>query len=293
MDTVAQLVISGVLLGGIYATITVGLTLIFGVLRLVNFAHGEILMFSMYGAYWAFTLLGMSPYWALPLVALAAGLFGAILYKLVIGRTVDAPHVVQVFSTVGLSIALQNLALMLWQGDFRSIRWEWAQTVVQVGPVTMGGPRLVAFGVSLIAAGAIFWILYRTELGLAIRATAQNRRVAQLMGIDVDRVYLAAYALGLACVGVAGPLLMPLYYVSPSVGLQFVLISFVVAVIGGLGNLGGAILGGLLIGIVETLSGFLIGSGWQQAVYFVLFLVVLILRPAGLFGLRGAEEFDA
>lgn len=286
----AQLLVSGLLLGGVYALISVGLTLIFGVLRVINFAHGEFLMVGMYITYWLFTLYGVDPYVSLFVVPVVLFALGMVVYAVIVRRTIGAPSVVQTFATAGLSIALQNLALMLWNGDFRSIQAPLASSTVTLAGVTVSLPRLVAFLVAMSLAGALYAFLQYTYTGKAIRATALDRNVAQLMGVNIHRIYLLTFALGIALVGVAGPLLMPIYYVNPTVGLHFVIIAFVVVVLGGLGSLGGAVLGGLLIGLVETLSGYYIGTSWQQALYFLIFLLVLILRPSGLFGIRGAEE---
>ena len=281
---------SGLLIGGVYSLIAVGLTLIFGVMRIVNFAHGEYLMLAMFATYWAFEQLRLSPYVALPLVAAALFLAGVVTYVLVIRRTVGSPMVVQIFATVGVSVLLQNVALVLWTGDFRTLRAPEASSVLRVAGLHVSVPLLVAFGVTAVIGLALLAFLTWTYPGKAIRATAQDRTAALLMGIDIDRVYLLTFALGTACVGIAGALLAPVYPIFPTVGLQFALVSFVVVVLGGMGSMTGALLGGLLIGLVETFSGFFIDAALKQAVYFVVFILVLAVRPTGLFGQHGAEE---
>lgn len=285
-----QLLIGGLLLGGLYALISIGLTLIFGVLRLVNFAHGEFLMFAMYGSFWLMQLFHIDPYVSLLIVPLALAVLGVLVYKLIIARVVEAPSHVQTFATAGLSIVLMNLALMVWHGDFRTVKTSYGDATLWLGAISVSTPRLIAFAVAMLVSGGLFALLQYTMLGKAIRAVAQDRAVAGLMGIDVRRVYLWAFVLGIALVGVAGPLLIPIYYVSPTVGLHFVLIAFVVVVFGGMGNLLGALLGGLIIGVVETLSGYYLGTQMQQAVYFLVFILVLVVRPTGLLGIRGAAE---
>jgi branched-chain amino acid transport system permease protein len=198
---------------------------------------------------------------------------------------------VQIFATIGLTVVFQNLALLLWKSDFRSIKLPQLDHTFVVLGVRLNQPKVLAFLVAAALTGALFLFLQRTFYGKAIRAVSQDRKSARLMGIDVDHIYVLTFAIGTACVGVAGGLLMAIYPVFPTVGLQFGVISFVVVVLGGLGSTTGAAVGGLLIGVIETLSGFFIDPALKQAVYFILFILVLTLRPAGLFGVRGAEEF--
>jgi len=285
-----QLVISGLLIGGVYALISIGLTLIFGVMRIVNFAHGEFLMFAMFAAYWVLEFTGLSTYVTAPLVALLLFLYGAIIYVLIIKRTVGSPMVVQIFATVGLGLIMQNIALVLWSGDFRTIRTAEASAVLKFAGIQVSYPLLIASVAAIMIALILFAFVAWTYPGKAIRATVQDRIAAQLMGIDINRVYLMTFALGSGLVGIAGALLAPAYPIFPSVGTNFGLASFVVVVLGGMGSMTGALLGGLLIGLVETLSGFFIDAALKQAVYFVVFILVLVFRPTGLLGQRGAEE---
>jgi len=284
-----QLLISTVLLGGIYALIAVGLTLIFGIMRVVNFAHGEFLMLGMYLAFWSFTLWRVDPYFVL---VVAAPLFFAIglgVYALVMRGVVRASHNVQIFTTVGLSIALQNVALVLWTGDFRFVRpWE-SSVVIRILGAAFNLSQTIAFAVALGFTLALFAFMKWTHAGRVMRATAQDGEAATLMGINVDRVYRLAFAIGIACVGVAGVLVSPLYSVYPTAGLQFVLLAYVVVVLGGLGDMVGALLGAIIVAGVEVIGSYLFGSAWKEVIYFVLFIAVLVFRPAGLFGQRGAE----
>jgi branched-chain amino acid transport system permease protein len=288
----AQLLVAGVLLGGVYALISIGLTLIFGVMRVVNFAHGEFLMLGMYLSYYLVTAVHMNPYLALVVVAPALYLFGLLVEVTIIKSTIGRSDVVQVFATVGLSIVLQAAALMAFSANVVGINVPITNALVQLGPLSMGVPQLLAFAAAMLVAGGLFVFLRSTDVGRAIRATAQDRGAAALMGINVPGIYRLTFGLGSAMTGLAGALLMPIYSVSPTVGEQFVLIAFVVVVLGGLGSVTGALVGGLLIGIVETFSGFVIDPQWKQAVYFLIFLAVLVFRPAGLFGARGSEELS-
>jgi branched-chain amino acid transport system permease protein len=284
-----QLLISTVLLGGIYALIAVGLTLIFGIMRVVNFAHGEFLMLGMYLAFWSFTLWGVDPYFIL---VVAVPLFFAIglgVYALVMRGVIHASHNVQIFTTVGLSTALQNVALVLWTGDFRFVRpWE-SSVVVRILGAAFNLSQVIAFAVALLFTLALFAFMKWTHAGRVMRATAQDGEAATLMGINTDRVYRLAFAIGIACVGVAGVLVSPLYSVYPTAGLQFVLLAYVVVVLGGLGDMVGALLGALIVAGVEVIGSYVFGSAWKEVIYFLLFIAVLVFRPAGLFGQRGAE----
>ncbi len=289
MSAVPQLLVSTVLLGGIYALIAVGLTLIFGIMRVVNFAHGEFLMLGMYLAFWTFTLWRIDPYFIL---VVAVPLFFAIglgVYALVMRGVIHASHNVQIFTTVGLSTALQNLALVLWTGDFRFVRPWHSGVVLRVGGAAFNLSQVVAFAVALLFTLSLFAFMKWTHAGRVMRATAQDGEAATLMGIDTDRVYRLAFAIGIACVGVAGVLISPLYSVYPTAGLQFVLLAYVVVVLGGLGDMVGALLGALIVAAVEVIGSYLFGSAWKEVIYFVLFIAVLVFRPAGLFGQRGAE----
>jgi branched-chain amino acid transport system permease protein len=285
-----QLVVSGLLIGGVYALISIGLTLIFGVMRIVNFAHGEFLMFAMFCSFWLLELTGLSPYVTAPFVALLLFLFGALTYVLIIRRTIGSPMVVQIFATVGLGLFMQNTALMLWSGDFRTIQTAEARAVLKLAGIQVSYSLLVASLTAVATALLLFAFVAWTYPGKAMRATVQDRTAAQLMGINIDKVFLLTFALGSALVGIAGALLAPAYPIFPSVGTNFALAAFVVVVLGGMGSMTGALLGGLLIGLVETLSGFFIDSTLKQAVYFVVFILVLAFRPTGLLGQRGAEE---
>jgi len=289
IDVVAQLAVSTVLLGGIYALIAVGLTLIFGVMRVVNFAHGEFLMLGMYLAFFAFTLQSLDPYFVL---VVAIPLFfgvGLVVYLLVMRGVIDASHNVQIFTTVGLSTALQNLALVLWTGDFRVIRPWHSSVVLRIGGTAFNLSQVVAFAVAVALTVGLFAFMKWTHTGRVMRATAQDRDAATLMGVDTDRVYRLTFAIGIACVGAAGVLVSPLYAAYPQAGLQFVLLAYVVVVLGGLGDMVGAMVGSLIVATVEIAGSYMFGTAWKEVFYFLLFIAVLVFRPAGLFGQRGAE----
>lgn len=291
MDQIIQVLISGILVGGIYALISMGLNLILGVVRIINFAHGEFLMLAMYISFFLYSIWGLDPYVSALLVTLILFVFGLFIQRVVIQPILNTSATVKIFVTLGLSITLQNFALMLWRADFRSVHTAYQTAVINVGSVAISIPRLIAFVVAILVAVGMYLFLNKTLVGKAIRAVAMEKRAAALMGINVKRIYLLAFGLGSAIVGLAGALLIPIYYVFPTVGTLFVLISFVVVVLGGMGSMLGAFLGGLLIGLVEALAGVLIAPGLKEAVYFIIFILVLLFRPSGLFSLgKGSEE---
>jgi branched-chain amino acid transport system permease protein len=292
MDIYLQLALSGLFIGGIYALISVGLTLVFGVLRVVNFAHGEYLTVAMFMTYFLFSRAGIDPFVASIIVVPLMFVLGLLTERILIRPTLEAPHVVQVFVTFALSLFLQNLLLALFTSDFRAIRTSYATAAFELGPLYVSWLRLTVFIAALALSGGLAAFLKYSYMGNAIRATAQDRRSARLVGIDVDRVYAFTFALGCALVGAAGVLLSPLFPVNPYSGADMILISFVIVVLGGMGSIAGAVLAGLLIGVVESFSGYFLGGEMKQFVYFVFFMLILAVRPVGFFGRKGAEVMD-
>jgi branched-chain amino acid transport system permease protein len=288
LSTILQLGLSGVMIGGIYALMSVGLTLIFGVLRIVNFAHGEFLMMAMYAAWAANAYLGLNPYVSAIAIVPGLFLFGAIIYRFVVDRSLDKPHLVVVFATMALSIFMQNVALMLFSADLHDVPALGSGRSVQIAGVYARPELLIGFAVSLAVTGVLVWALRATYPGKAVRATVQDREAAELMGIKVPTVFLVTFAIGSALVGLAGCIMLPLFSVFPSVGLNFVLIAFVVVVLGGMGSVEGALLGGILIGVIQSLSSYYVAPAYGQMFYFLLFLLVMIVRPSGLLGQKGA-----
>jgi branched-chain amino acid transport system permease protein len=287
MTTFGQLVLSGLLIGSIYALMSIGLTLIFGVLRIVNFAHGEFLMLAMYGA-WAMTAyLGTNPYVAIVAVVPAMFLFGALVHRLVISPGIDKPHLVLVFATMGLSILMQNLALMLFSADLFDVPPIFGGRSIVVGPFYFKFELVLGFVIAAACTAALRWMINSTYLGKAIRATVQDGEAAMLMGIPIPRIFLITFAGGSALVGLAGCVMIPLFSVFPTVGLNFVLIAFVIVVLGGMGSIEGALLGGICIGVVQSISSYYIAPAFGQMFFFILFLLVMIFRPEGLLGRKG------
>jgi branched-chain amino acid transport system permease protein len=282
--TILQLTINGVLLGGIYALISIGLTLIFGVLEIVNFAHGEFLMLAMYASYFLFQYYGIDPYLSLLIILPLFFLIGVAVQRATIQPILNAPPLNQIFMTVGLSLVLQNVALFFWTADYRTVKTNYSALTLRTGGLMISFPRLLAFLLAMGLIAALLIFLKKTYTGKAIRALAQERKAAMLMGINVYRTYQVAFGIGIACVGAAGAVLIPVYFVFPSVGTLFVLIAFVVVILGGYNSLTGSLVGGLIIGVVEAFSGFFISPHLKEAIYFVIFILILLFRPTGLFG---------
>ncbi len=277
-------VVNGLLTGGVYALVALGLTLIYGVLHIVNFAHGSLLMVAMFGAWLMVTQLGLDPYAALPGMIAVMFVVGWALYRFVIGRVSHGEDRAILLATLGVSIVLDNAALVIFGGDTRTIETPLTFAMWEVGPLLISVPRIISFAVALVLAAGLWAFMSRTDTGRAIRAVAREPDGARLMGIRPDRIFALAYGIGIACLGAAGCLLLPTFYVSPSVGSVFVLVAFTIVVLGGMGSFPGAVLGGLLIGVTESLGGLFLGESLGPIGISAVFIVVLLLRPTGLFG---------
>jgi branched-chain amino acid transport system permease protein len=285
MDVFLQVVANGLMLGGLFAIVSVGLTLIFGIVKVVNFAHGEFLMVGMYLTFLLTTGLGVHPYVTAAAVAPILFALGALTQRFLIQPLMAArdDHI-QIFATVGLSTALTNLALLVFGADIMATPASGLRTPVEIGPVRVLNGQLAIFAVGVALVAGLHLFLQRTQTGRAIRAVAQNRAAAQLMGVDVNRIYVLTFGIGAACVGLAAALVAPLYPTQPTSGAYFVLMAFVTVVLGGLGSIGGAFAGALVIGVIDSMAAFYVGSDLREVAVFGVFLAILILRPSGLFG---------
>ncbi|MEY4643571.1 MAG: branched-chain amino acid ABC transporter permease [Hylemonella sp.] len=279
-------ILNGVTTGGVYALIALGLTLIYGVLHIINFAHGAALMLALYGVYSLKVHLGIDPYLALPIMVLGMFALGYVLQRSIINRASHGKDENILLVTLGLSIMMENVALLVFKSDTRTIETAYTLSTVALGPAMIALPKLVAFAGALLVSGLLLWIMHATDLGRAIRAVAKEKHGAKLMGIDVDHVYALSFGIGLACLGAAACFLMPAFYVNPMVGNGFVLVAFTIVVLGGMGSFAGALLGGVLIGVVESLGGLYLGESLGQIGIFAIFIVVLLFRPQGLFGAK-------
>jgi branched-chain amino acid transport system permease protein len=279
-------ILNGLLTGAVYALVALGLTLIYGVLHIINFAHGALLSAALFAAFFAFRLFGLDPNAAIFLLAPLFFAFGYVLQRFVIGPASHGDDRNMLLVTLGIAVVIENSLLYVFRADTRTINVPYAFETISFGFTFLAVPRVVGFVTVFFVALLLWLIMNFTDVGRAIRAVARERVGAELAGIDVAHVYAMTFGLGTACVAVAACLLIPNYYVNPSVGNAFVLIAFTVVVLGGMGSVPGALVGALLIGVVESLSGLFLGESLGQIGIFVIFIVVLLVRPNGLFGAR-------
>jgi branched-chain amino acid transport system permease protein len=283
---ILQALLDGILIGGVYAVISIGLTLVYGVMGIVNFAHAEFLMIGMFAAYFAWAILGIDPILAAPLAFAVAFAIGWLVQRFLIERVLSAPSVAQIFLTVGLLIVLENGALLLFGSQFRSVNTPYQTMSLSLGPLFISVPYLAAFVLSLLCGLALWQFMRLSWFGRAMRATAQNRTAALLMGIDANRMYRLAFALGVGLTAFGGAIILPYMTASPTVGGQFVILMFTVVVLGGLGSVLGAVVGGVAVGTIQSLSSLAFPIQLQNLVLFLVFILVLALRPEGLVGAR-------
>jgi len=279
-------VLNGLMTGAVYALIALGLTLIYGVLHIINFAHGALLTAAMFAAFFAHTLLGLDPYVAALGLTPLFFLLGYGLQRFVIGPAAHGEDRNILLVTLGLAVVIENALLYAFRADTRTINLPYAFDVVEVGTAFLAVPRVIAFIVVVAVALALWLIMRWTDTGKAIRAVAKEKRGAELVGIDVAHIYAVTFGLGTACLAIAACLLIPTYYVNPQAGNAFVLIAFTIVVLGGMGSVTGALIGGLFVGVVESLSSLYLGESLGQIGIFAMFILVLLFRPSGLFGER-------
>jgi branched-chain amino acid transport system permease protein len=283
-EVLMQGVLNGLLMGCLYALIAAGLSLIFGLMEIVNFAHGEFLMLAMYTTFWMYALFALDPLLSVPISAAALFALGWLTHKSIIRRILGGPMLAQIFATFGLGIFLRAAAQFLWTPDFRQVGHAWLQGPVRIFGISVGLPQLVASGACLVAFGLLYWFITKTETGAALEATAQDREAAALMGINTERMFALGWGIGAACVGVAGAFLASFFYVFPYVGGLFALIAYVTVALGGFGSIPGSLVAGIVIGLIEVLGGLLIAPAFKYAAVFAIYLAVVLIRPQGLFG---------
>jgi branched-chain amino acid transport system permease protein len=295
LELLGQVLISGILLGGLYSLIGLGMSLIMGVMKIINLAHGELMMVAMYITFWAFTLAKIDPYVSLLIVFPLMFLLGVSVQKFLLTPVMEADTVLpqnQVLLTVGLGLVLSNLALLLFTANYRSVPVSYASKTIywdlkfggQTISLSFSYPFLLAFGIAGVLGASLFLFLAKTDTGRMIRATAQDKRAAALMGINTKRITYITFGLGAALVGAAGALLDPVYYLYPQIGGPFTNKAFVITILGGLGDIPGAVLGGLVLGLAESLGSVYISLGYKDAFGFIIFVLVLIFMPRGLLG---------
>ena len=279
-----QSVLSGVLIGGVYALVGIGLTIIFGVMRVINFAHGELVMIGMYLTWLIFTGLAIDPFVSILISIQAMFAVGALIQKTLINRVLGALPENQILLTVGLGLVLSNLVMLFFTSDYRILTTSYSSSTLRLAGLSISTPLAISFAITSAITALLYWFLLKTDTGQGIRATAQDRDAAQLMGINVKRMSLLAFGIGAALAGTAGALISPTYYIFPQVGGVFTLKAFVIVVLGGMGSVLGATLGGVIIGVTESLAAVYISAGMKELFVYVLFLIVLLFRPAGLLG---------
>ena len=284
LTIIGAAVINGILMGGIYTLVASGLTLIYGVLHIINFAHGSLLMVAMFGVFYLVTKLGVDPYLSLFITMPTMFVMGYVLYKYFIGKLSYGKDENILLITLGLSIVIENLALMFFSGDSQTISMSYSDKMFEVGPLLIGLPKVISFVAAMVMCALLGIFITRTDTGRAIRAVAKERMGARLVGIDVDKVFAISFGLGMATLGAAASLLMPIFYVSPTTGHVFVMVAFTVVVLGGMGSFLGAVVGGLIVGLTESFGGLYLGESLGQIGISLIFILSLLFRPSGLFG---------
>ncbi len=285
-----QSLLDGILMGGVYALAALGLSLIFGVLKITNFAHGAMMTVGMYVVYALASGMGISPYLALPAAMVLMFLMGFLIQRFPIHYIEKAPAHNQLLLTLGVAYILENTLLLVFTPNYQTLTVSGFDKALRVGGLTFAPAKLIAFCVVIVVTGCVYFLLYRTHTGNSIRASAQNDTGARLMGINVRNIRAAAFGIGAVCTGIAGGLLTPIMSIYPTLGESFQLKCFVIAVLGGMGNLWGALISGLIIGVIESLSGYYLGGSWSDMLIYGVFILILFVRPTGLFGKVNRRE---
>ncbi len=283
-DIILQTLISGLLMGCVYALVAVGLCLIWGLMEIVNFAHGQFMMLAMFLAFWMYTLFGVDPLFSLPLGAALLFIVGVATYQFIIKGMLHTTFFAQIFATFGLGVFLHSMAQFLWTANYRSIQNPLLSGRIAIGHVFIGFPQLAAAAMCIAGFLFLYWLINKTEIGLALQAASEDREAASLMGINSHRIFALGWGIGSACVGVAGVLLTNFFYVFPEVGFTFALIAYVAVALGGFGSIVGSFLAGIIIGLVEAFSGLLIDPAFKYFSIYVLYMIVIFFRPQGLWG---------
>jgi len=281
-----QTLINGLLLGGIYSLAAIGLTLVWGVMGIVNFAHGSLLMLGAYLTYWLWTLCGIDPLLSLLITLPVFFILGMLIYDSTISRILDSPHYIQILLTLGLLIFLDNMALFLWGPDPRSIQLDYLMIKLRLDHVIVSMPRLIAFTIACLLTFVLYLSLKKTDVGKAVRASADDKVGAYMVGINVERINSIAFGIGVGCAAAAGTLISLHHYVTPHMGFSFAVTSFVIVVLGGMGNFWGALCGGLIIGISESFGAVLISGSAKSILSYVVFIIVLFFKPEGIFSVK-------
>lgn len=280
---VFQALIDGLMMGGIYALVAIGLTLVFGVMEIVNFTHGDFLMIAMYAGFFLHHFLKLDPHLAIFIATPFLFIFGISIYWIFI-KPVVSSVLNGALVTIGLSLILQNVAMLFFSADYRLVEVSYSSAVIRLGSVTIGIQHLIAFIITFCITIFFYKLLHSTKFGTFIRAASADRVAARLIGINVEKVYLYSFGIGVASLGIVGPLLVPIYYATPTVGTLFNIKAFVIVVLGGMGSFAGAVVGGLLIGVVEAVGALILPGSLSPMISFLVFILILLFRPKGLLG---------
>ena len=283
-EIIIQAIVTGLMMGLIYALIAAGLSLIFGLMEIVNFAHGEHLMLSMFSSFWLWSLFGLDPLFSIPITILLLAFCGIVTHYFLIRYILKAKMLIQICATFGLSIFIRSIAQLLWTPDFRNVDKPLLEGRIEIGSVFIGQPQLYASLVCLVAFFGLYWFVTKTETGLALQATSQDRQAAEILGVPSNRMFALGWGLGLSCVAIAGSMMSSYFYIFPDVGINFSLFAFVAVALGGFGSILGCLYAGIIIGLVESLGGLLIDPSFKLMYVFAIYLLVVIFKPQGFFG---------
>jgi branched-chain amino acid transport system permease protein len=283
-DQLVQQLVNGLLIGFMYSLIAIGLTLIWGVMNIVNFAHGDFLMLGMFTSFWLYTLYGLDPLFSIPICTVLLFVLGMLIYRFIVSKVMKGPMLAQLVVTFGVAIFLSNLAVFLWTPDFRLIEKPLLHGTWELGEIKLSIPKFVASIGSVLTSIFVFWFLKKTKIGKAILATEMDREAALLMGINTERINSISFAMGSALVGIAGAFLSTYYYIYPQVGGLFGTIAFAIVALGGFGSIEGAFIAGILVGLVQTLGGYFFDPAYKYAIVFLIYLITVWIRPQGLLG---------
>jgi branched-chain amino acid transport system permease protein len=284
MEQLLQQLVNGVLIGLVYSLLAIGLTLIWGVMNVLNFAHGDFLMIGMFISYWMYALAGVDPLFSIPINAVALFLLGMFIYRFIISKVMNGPGLAQLVVTFGISIFIANFAALIWTPNFRSIEHTLLSGTWDLSGVKLSIPKFVTSIGSVLTSFGVFWFLRHTRIGKAILAVEMDREAALIMGINTERINSLSFGIGSALVGVAGALLATHYYIYPFVGGTFGLTCFCIVALGGFGSVEGAFIAGILVGVVQTLGGYIFDPAYKMAIVFAMYLITVWIRPQGLRG---------